>query len=850
MKTYDNNGLRSYWRLLGRTTAFGNGTWFSRVLRRFQTGIKLIGLILEDAGIELLFLLAFWFIVTKMGQGRDLVVSLFEPDSIYGLDRIGFTILSAISFSVSMWIIPAFLLEQRDRANKGRRFYVSIFKRHLFFVHRILPLIPFWLLAYVLFNGNYMWLLFTGLSLLQLGLLFLFNERVKPASRKWYTAAVAVLLLAAIAWFAVIYKRQYNEAKIMLVIIFYLIAFLLHNIYLYVDRRLIEENMTEENEGIKPYRRYWINSTVYTVILVAHVVAVIMLFNASGRFELAPESTLLYLFSLYIFIIDLIVYFVNVSSQRKFIATCLVVLLVIVIAISGSVNLNLRHYAMDAIEDTSILAGADRLRFEDRYRQLKQEIDSNKSGQPYPIVLVAGEGGGSRAGMWFSENLVNFDYYTRGNFRKHIFSVSTVSGSSVGVSTIYAFWEQPQPGDSIDPKWLELPARVYNNNFVGSSISGVLLTDLWKLLNPFSYSRRDRNTALQEEEAYHTQRACQAILEGRPVNNHENIPVAQQALRREFMSFFYTKEGGRLALRKDRPLAFLNTCRSNDGRRGIFSPVQLGNDYFNDAIDITGYLYEDAVCDCDGKMLCGTYKKNISLGQACNTSELFPVFSAPAYIDSLGSFVDGGYHENTGLKTTLDIYQKLKDLLVKDSVHGAYRIYIVYLKNGSGEKHLYKSMASEVPLVLPLKALSAQPFQGSASYFEERARFVDRRDKLVSYIEVALNNRFVMDENTSAYADPDSMRLEKEILRDLRSYSDDDRRDTVLNFPLARWLSNAVIRRMRMNAALYNHPNTSLMNLLETVNNVADVNAPSLEPFRKLKPAAGRRTPGAAAAVH
>ncbi|WP_119080666.1 hypothetical protein [Chitinophaga alhagiae] len=844
MKTYDNNGLRSYWRLLGRTTAFGNGSWFSRVLRWFQTGIKLVGLILEDAGIELLFLLAFWFIVTKMGQGRDLVVSLFEPDSIYGLDRIGFTVLSAISFSVSMWIIPAFLLEQRDRVNKGHRFYVSIFKRHLFFVHRILPLIPFWLLAYVLFNGKYMWLLFTGLSLLQLGMLFLYNERVKPAAGKWYTMAVAVLLLAAVSWFAVIYKRQYNEAKVMLVIIFYLLAFLMHNIYRYVDGRLIEENMKTENDVIRPYRRYWINSTVYTVILVAHVVAVIMLFNASGRFDLAPESTLLYLFSLYIFIIDLVVYFVNVSSQRKFIATCLVVLLVIVIAISRSVNLNLRHYAMDAIEDTSILTGADRLRFEDRFRQLKQEIEANTSGQPYPIVLVAGEGGGSRAGMWFSENLINFDYYTRGNFRKHIFSISTVSGSSVGVSTTYAFWEQPQPGDSVDPKWLELPARVYNNNFVGSSISGVLLTDLWKLLNPFTYSRRDRNTALQEEEAYHTQRACLAIMEGRPVNNHENIPLAQQTLRRDFMSFFYTKENGKLALRKDRPLAFLNTCRSNDGRRGIFSPVQLGNDYFNDAVDITGYLYEDAVCDCDGKMLCGTYKKNISLGQACNTSELFPIFSAPAYIDSLGSFVDGGYHENTGLKTTLDVYQKLKDMLGKDSVHGAYRIYIVYLKNGSGEKHLYKSLSSEVPLVLPLKALSAQPFQGSASYFEERARFVDRRDPLVSYIEVGLNNRLVVDENTSAYADPDSMRLEKEILRDLRSYSDDDRKDTVLNFPLARWLSNAVIRRMRMNASLYDHPNTGLTALLETVNKVAHVNTPSLEPFRRLKPAAGRQMAG------
>ncbi|RPD42798.1 ABC-2 transporter permease [Chitinophaga barathri] len=840
MSTYENNNLRSYWRLLSKTTAFGNGTWLSRLLRWFQTAAKLITLVLKDAGIELIFLLIFWYIITVMGQGRDLIVSLFEPDSIYSIDRIYWTILSAISFSVSMWIIPAFLFQQRDRANAGRRFYKSIFKRHLFFIHRVLPLIPFWLLAFVLFNEKYIGFLFIGLSVIQLMLMFLFHEKVKEENRRWYAVAVLILLAAAITWFTLIYKIQYSEAKIALAVIFYLLAFLMHYVYLLVDSRLQREHQRGDHPQVSAFRRYSINSWVYVSLLVLHVFIVLMIFNAHSWFEIAPESMLLYLFSLDIFIIDLVVYFFNVSARRRFVGAVLFVLVVAVYGFSTSFNLNLRHYTLDGIKDTSILNRAQRLTFEDKYNDLKKEIIANTSATPYPIILVSGEGGGSRAGMWFSENLINFDYYTRGSFRKHIFSVSTVSGSSVGASTVYAFWDLTD-GGGVDEKWLSLPSKVYNNNFVGSSISGLLLTDLLKLLLPFSTSLTDRNNILQQEEAFYTQRACLEIMKDTGLARKVNIPDSARILNRDFMSFFYTRDSSGLVFKKGRPLAFINTCRSNDGRRGIFSPVKLGNDYFNDAIDIAGYLYEDSVCDYTGTRLCFSIKKTISLGQVCNSSELFPLFSAPAYIDSLGSFVDGGYHENTGLKTTLDIYQKLKEMLQKDSLQGKYKIYIVYLKNGSSEKELYKPLSSEIPIVLPLKAFSSQPFQGSASYFEERARYIDSRDSTaLNYIVVKLDNQMVIDNTEPAFADADSIKIEREILNDLSTGMDTSKREATLRFPLARWLSNSVIRRMRMNASLFRPGNEKLMSLLNTVNAVNRNTEPSLDVFRNLKPSAAR----------
>jgi len=39
------------------------------------------------------------------------------------------------------------------------------------------------------------------------------------------------------------------------------------------------------------------------------------------------------------------------------------------------------------------------------------------------------------------------------------------------------------------------PMNVYSNNFVGSSVKGLLLTDLWKSILPFGSSEKDRNSS-------------------------------------------------------------------------------------------------------------------------------------------------------------------------------------------------------------------------------------------------------------------------------------------------------------------------------------------------------------------
>jgi hypothetical protein len=778
MQKYPNNGFFSYYQLLRQSSDF---TGF---LRGLQTLLRITIQVLKDAGIELFFLLLFWIIVTKMSQGRDLIVSLFEPDSIYTGWRVFFTVLSAICLSVSMWIIPAFLFQQRDNRNQNRQGYQSIFHKHLFFAHRVLPLIPFWLLAFVLFNGKYTWIWFVLYSAIQLWLLFFFNKKIKESRKRMlFGVGTFVLLIVAVIVFSFLYEKTYIEAKIALCVILYLLAFVMHFVYHLADFELLKEHSQSNLAEASTIRKYPLNSGFYFFMLFVHLFMIFFLFTRH-RVSYAPESIPLYIFSLYVFVIDLFVYIINVTPKRRMIATSAIAVIIIIYLLPWA-HLNLKHFSIDRIKEQSVLKGKERLTFEARYQELKKKMEADTSSEPYPIVLVSGEGGGSRGALWFSQNLINFDYLTQGRFRDHIFSVSTVSGSTVGLETVFSFWEKTQPGP-IDTTWLDAPLNTYSNNFVGSSVTGLLLTDLWKTFIPGSWTR-DRNSVLQEEEAYETERACRIALN----QKDSDIPEDSLLLRKDFMYFFYDTSGNSLRF-KNRPLVLINTCRSNDGRRGIISPIKLVDSVFSDAVDIGGYLYEDLFFKNTKSR--DTSARNISFEQACNTSELFPLFSAPLYYDSLGSFVDGGYHENSGLKTTLDVYQKLQKLLSQDPPKKAYKIYIVYLKNGSGEKNLYKPIKSETPLELPLKALSNQPFAGSESFFEEKARLTDKSSGM-QFIQLQLDNKFVVDITDTTAATKNGKRtIEQEIIRDLRSGND----TTTLNFPLARWLSKSVSRRIRL----------------------------------------------------
>jgi hypothetical protein len=263
-------------------------------------------------------------------------------------------------------------------------------------------------------------------------------------------------------------------------------------------------------------------------------------------------------------------------------------------------------------------------------------------------------------------------------------------------------------------------------------------------------------------------------------------------MQRDFLEFYLHRDiSGKLAFKGDLPLAFINTCRSEDGRRGVFAPVILDNNSFLDAIDISRYIYSDGFW-MEGDDGSGTgrfrpgLKKALTLGQACNTSELFPIFSGATYIDSVGYFVDGGYHENSGLKTTMEVYKLLVDALDSDRLreNKDYFISVIYLKNGQYLKKYYpQKIGHENAGLQPFLVLAQVPFGGNASFFEEEARKQYGRRFIRFQLHYDCTRHELVDD------DPP---IPEDIQREMSNDITDNKADTSLNFPLARWLSNYI----------------------------------------------------------
>ncbi|MCX6317704.1 MAG: hypothetical protein NTW29_10455 [Bacteroidetes bacterium] len=752
--------------------------------------------------------------IVKMSQGRDLVVSMFEPNGIYDIRRIFWTILAVTAFSVSMWIIPAFLFEKRkDSSGKSK----DAVGTHLFFAHRAISQIPFWLLAFTLFNASG-WL-FVFFGILELVLLSFFNIYVTKKKKRLITmACLFAVFILLIIYFLRNYRIEYFRVKLALAGILYIFSIFVYLFYRWQDRIILNEHYYGD-PNVSAVKRYKFNSFTYFTYFFINLIAFLsLLFNV---FKIAPESILLYVFALYIFFIDIITYILRLNTFIKTSGVILAITILLLFVLN-IFKFTVEHNAIDKPTLSEKYRGFKMLSFQDYYEKWKKRLPDDTNAV-YPIILVAGEGGGSRAGFWFSKNLIDFDYRTHGLFRDHIFSISTVSGSSVGLSTYYAYLELPihQKGSdsAIPAAYKEIPKEIYKSNFIGSSISGLLISDLLKTIFRTG-SKTDRNNILMAEEKSCTQDAISRALNNSAFKDNK-LPQTCM-LEREYMSLFYDSTDNFKSFSMKLPLSFINTCRSNDGRRGIFSSVKLESSYFNDAIDISAYIYNDQELFKTNQINRSTKSEmeGIYLGQATVCSELFPIFSAPMYIDSLGSFVDGGYHENSGLKTTLDIYNKLKDLLDNDKKKkGKYAIYILYLKNGSEDKRLYQPKKPSLGITQPFSALLGQPFNGSASYFEEKARYIGdtSAQKAVSklrtfFIKIPLDNKIPKDEILLTDTRV-SKRIQKEIFNDLVQKNDTG----FLNFPLARWLSVSVIDHMSVYQSRFSDSCKPLKSLLDQI---------------------------------
>ncbi|MGK6350518.1 hypothetical protein [Parapedobacter sp. DT-150] len=295
-------------------------------------------------------------------------------------------------------------------------------------------------------------------------------------------------------------------------------------------------------------------------------------------------------------------------------------------------------------------AAAARPRLTDYFDQwAKRRVQ--RPGDTLDVYLISGQGGGSRAAIWFFMAMNYLDSVESApghRFADQVFSISTVSGSTSGAAMYLAdrYLDVPPQAASVVPRL----KTIYARNYLSSSFWGVLIGDSFEGIAYEIGGLFGRGEAFPKDRNYYFQRE--------EVSGYAKATPSQsaEAISRFFESDYLapyravgtepTQMSDSMSFSTALPLFFINSAIVERGERGVFSPVDMSD--FSLGTDLYSLF----------KAYHPQY--NIPLVACVNQSQAFPVINAYNYLDGAGRLIDGGIYENSGTTTTLEIYQALK----------------------------------------------------------------------------------------------------------------------------------------------------------------------------------------------
>lgn len=290
---------------------------------------------------------------------------------------------------------------------------------------------------------------------------------------------------------------------------------------------------------------------------------------------------------------------------------------------------------------------------------------------PLPVVIVASEGGGVRAAYWTAGLLGAIEERSaaRGgssnDFLRHLFALSGVSGGAVGSSAFAAMIGQTRPGDlpgcKIDGQaargWRACGVALFGNDYLAPNLAAMLYADLLQRFLPLRIQAWDRALAME----YAAESDWARLFADHP----DTLSDATQAL-------WHGMPGSAAT-----PALFINATFAESGQRVIGSNVRVDGITFPDAHD----LYDVAGAKGQRDL------REMPLISAIHLSARFPFISPAGTLEAdgkaFGHVVDGGYFENAGTATALDV---LDGVIAAARGKGrAIRPIVVSIRNDPGE---------------------------------------------------------------------------------------------------------------------------------------------------------------------
>ncbi|SCB51622.1 hypothetical protein GA0061098_10164 [Bradyrhizobium shewense] len=374
--------------------------------------------------------------------------------------------------------------------------------------------------------------------------------------------------------------------------------------------------------------------------------------------------------------------------------------------------------------------------FRDWLRQKPRLAEAERLGE-YPVFIVAAQGGGIYAANNAARFLARMQDLCPA-FRQHLFAISGVSGGSVG-SAIFAaaLHADDAPLDRIAPDAKTCPkiadflagvgraedidasgqveqrvASVLETDFLSPLVAGFLFTDFTQLFSPLAIPSFDRARFLE----YTLENAVDRMLK-----NQKGAGDQSNLLKADFQSHWTPSN--------NMPALLLNTTDAGSGKRVVLSPFDIDPLHAKDKDLCILSMLDRAGTGAD--QIVKSHSLRIPLSAAAFTSARFP-WVTPAATVSLRNdcitanpqarLVDGGYVENSGIETALDLIERLNSIKGTSDAP-KFRIYLLSLVSGQFGDH-GSFMFGE--LMEPVRALLST--RSSRTYVAlNHANIIDRR---------------------------------------------------------------------------------------------------------------------------
>jgi hypothetical protein len=268
-----------------------------------------------------------------------------------------------------------------------------------------------------------------------------------------------------------------------------------------------------------------------------------------------------------------------------------------------------------------------------------------KTGASYPVFIIAVEGGGIYAAASAALFLAKLQDDCP-DFMKHVFAISGVSGGAIGATIFHELAKQPRKPDGGAAE-----ARCGGDaSPAGRAAEGPLTREIAHVM--------------QDDYFSPVVGAIWPDFLGEWTGREETLELSfLESVGRQDQNAKNTLDGWYLDHWQSGAALVLNTTSSETGYRFAFAPFGL-----HSTTDSALYSFVDDV-RIDASSGDKLKARDVKLMFAALASARFPLIVPPYLIkvkDSTLNFVDGGYADNSGAYTALDIYRAIESTPTPD----------------------------------------------------------------------------------------------------------------------------------------------------------------------------------------